>query len=317
MMSKTDGDEAPGRALVEAFGTLEIFEAFLLHLDLRDILRVQTVSHHFHDTITRSPALQQMLFFPLIEDAGHQSKLNPLLADLFPPLFTLNKPPCPTGLIHIDDKDIFDWLSDPLRRESILRRDASWRRMFPVQPPAKLNTIKVISYDTCIHSSGSGFRARIGGQHQHLQDPGIKMGLLFDLMAQLDSLHPDSSFFVHWQMFPLGDGTDEWQQHDDQWDPDFFTWHDSEYLPLLSNHQEQELSNTIALYHNHDSWCGIGERPPSGLRVDTSFLSKVEESPESMLEYLDSPGTYAVCWIDYGTVTKQAPKEDQEERKSR
>lgn len=188
--------------------------------------------------------------------------------------------------------------------------------MFPVQPSAKLDAIKIISYDSCVRSKGSVTPARLGSYHQHLQDPGIRMGLLFDLIAQLEIMHPDPSFFVHWQMFPIGVRTDDWQQRaaaanndddddEDNWEPDFYSWTKSNYYPLfLDQQQQQELSNTITLYHNHDSWCGMGSLPSSGLIQDTSFLLTINEVPKSMLEYLEDPETYAVNWTDYGMSIK-------------
>ncbi|VUC20485.1 unnamed protein product [Clonostachys rosea] len=305
----TKSEEMAFPALTRALNMIEIFEAILLYLDIADLLRIQGVSKFFKNTIAESSSIQQKLFFkPVPESSKCPPELNPLMAELFPALFTLNKPPCPTSLAYLRPSCGLDWLSDASRCEKMLYPDASWRRMFPVQPPAKLETITINRYDSCVRSACETLPTRIGSKHQHLQEPGIKMGLLFDLLVRMDMMHPHTAFFVHWQMFSLENGTDVWNEEYDEEDGEWGLlgyWRVTDYYPLFSPDNDLELTNSITLYLTHDSLCGGGFKPWP-FKLDSPFHTAIENDPKSMLEYTNDPGTYAIRWKDFGKVVGRA-----------
>lgn len=292
-----------GSALVQAFTTVEIFETILHKLELQDILRAQRVNSYFRDIIAQSPSLQQRLFFAPSPSTplGRQSVLNPLLAALFPPLFSLHMPLTHEPLHIINFIARLEWFTDPARRDAVLRLEASWRRMFPVQPPAKLEAIKIFTYDFCDYDDDIELvRAELGSAYQRLQQVGIKMGLLFDLITHLDSIHSQPSFFVHWQMFQLLDSVGDWETR--FWNhyqtshalprPDL-----SDYGPLSSTNLPTQ--NSITLYYNHGTMCGTGLGQPSPLKTFSTYIAAIEEDPSSLLYFHDVPFTYRTEWTKY------------------
>lgn len=294
------------RVMQQMFATTEVFEAILLHLPPQDILLVQRVHSHFRNVIKSSPAIQQKLFFaPVPETPGRTPELNPLLSALFPPFFALNKPIDPADLHSLRSIYRLDWFDDPFYRERILRPDASWRLMYPVQPPAKLDMINIYSYDSCVICRFPRVRAKLGDEYEKLQGTGMRMDLLFDLVTLLDSNHEFPAFFVHWQMFPLRparpDLGNPFQGKEGSGLGQVADWKDgnpAEYGPLISNEQDT-LQNTITIHYNHDSLCGGGVSEVSLLTIESAFTESVKSQPTSLFHFLDCPGTYATCWGNY------------------
>ncbi|KAF2671982.1 hypothetical protein BT63DRAFT_185168 [Microthyrium microscopicum] len=173
----------------------EILAEIFVKLDLGDLLRIQRVCQHWTTIICASPTLQQALFFrPSQQRPDSEFGFNPLLKELFPPFFL-------TPITDIEDSDDevessmsqsadvvkdMQWFVDKERRNAVLRPDASWRRMFPIQPPIKLREIQFEHYYPCVYSTRTP-RAQISSEFDELQEHGIKMGLLYDLViSQLD-----------------------------------------------------------------------------------------------------------------------------------
>lgn len=180
----------------------EVLEAILSHLDQVDLLLSQRVSRTWRDVIGASPNLQQKLFFqPITSQTA--SKLTAFLRN---PLLE----PGATQCVSIMKRELTRpamWevaFYDPLRRRPVLlccwwylgqeqtvclgavtKRDTSWRRMLPVQPPVRVATIT----QTCqCYCDGLGvprrwrYRATLSG---HVQEKGISMGQLWDLLVYL------------------------------------------------------------------------------------------------------------------------------------
>jgi hypothetical protein len=184
--------------------TPELLEAVLFQLSLQDLLRAQRVCHLWRDVIILSPALQQKLFFQPLSMTDHQPRFNQLLQQLFPPFFLFTQLPDKENFNNfIDPSEIrnLDWYKDDHRRSGLLQPEASWRRMFPVQPPARIEEV-VINLPGC--GCGRWDIKKIGvisDEFQHLQEKGASMGLIWDISVQLLDDNPVGSFFVQWHMF--------------------------------------------------------------------------------------------------------------------
>jgi hypothetical protein len=246
--------------------------------------------------------LQQKLFFAP-DPTRTTPELHPILKRRFPVLFSLKKP---------DDVDSFyefnkiicnlDWYTDEFYRERMLHENASWRRMFPVQPPAKLELIKIFSHHEYLNRFGRCVPAQLGSQHQHLQETGIKMGLLYDLVVHFNAENPVPRIYIHWQMFSTGkevprdrsfrqltDGFDDLYQFDAE---------------------NNELKNSITFYYQHvNSWDDYMEHEPL-LKINSPFISMVEEDPTTLLKFLKTPDIDGTCWGKYLKPERRARLEE-------
>jgi hypothetical protein len=273
----------------------------LLHLDIPDLLRIQTVQSHFRDVTIESIKLQQKLFFkPISNNGSCEPRMNPVLANIFPVLFTLNKRVDCTDLEFLHTICRLKWFQNPQSREKMLRADASWRHMFPVQPPTKLEVIKINTHEKAIGSRFRAFDARIGSQYDQLQSEGLRMGLLYDLVTQLDAMHPDPTFFVHWQMFPLVEHLDEWQLHSADIYSRYVDWESSYYEAILNGNPE--LKNSLTIHHNHDTTSDGNEPRSLGLKMASPITISIDQSPSTMLYFPNRDPSYpGTRWDDYGT----------------
>ena len=206
------------------FATPELFEAVLGWLPLRDLLAAKRVNHHWHDMINHSPTLQQLLFFQPIPDhisKNRQPQQNPLLAALFPTFFKSRGPGVYadvkdikadawfqddfTGAPRLDEENWF-WFVDNSRRATVLRPEASWRRMFPVQPPPRIAALDLWSFcctNTTHHSVGE-----VDGD----RGERATMGLIYDVVVETLDSNADPSFLIQWHMFKTaGKEEEEWK----------------------------------------------------------------------------------------------------------
>ena len=195
------------------FNSPELLEAVLLQLPQSSLLQIQTVCRRWRYAINDSPALQQKLFLRPVLSQNRPPEINPLLRGLFPPLFRLQR--CPTlsdlgdldrwNMITIQEMRELDWFKNTSQRSRVLREDASWRSMFPVQPPAPIG--KVIRGENC-----DGYilleHAVISSQFESSQVRGAPMGLIYDVLTQELVDNPAGSIFVEWHMFPFSQGDD-------------------------------------------------------------------------------------------------------------
>lgn len=182
----------------DVLGISEIFEAILLNLDLEDLLRLQRVSRYWRTCISQTTSLQKRLFFLPEIDMDEKPRLNHLLQRLFPPFFVLTERPNRFAVPRPDDIRNLDWYQDEAWRGAVLRSDASWRSMYPVQPPARVE--KVILDGWCCTGRFIIELAKINPELQESQAPGALMGLIYDVVINLLDTEYCTSFFVQWHM---------------------------------------------------------------------------------------------------------------------
>jgi hypothetical protein len=157
-----------------AFAVVELLEAILLLVDHQTLLvSAQRVSTHWHTVIRTSLALQRRLFLAAeletdqTQAAPHPIQQNPLLVRAFPCLFSIEPNPGPHDDSHSRDSappwqvqqgllprgqnfctarardpapPYEYWVARFARewRLALLRRGASWRRMFVSKPGVAL-----------------------------------------------------------------------------------------------------------------------------------------------------------------------------------
>lgn len=187
----------------KVFSIPELVETVLLHLSMRDLLRAQRVCRLWKATTDDSLTLQRKLFFHPVTDTDHEPEFNSLLRQVFSPIFPLTDTQ-KWDSSYTDAKRIYDavnWYKNEGDRQTILRPEASWRRMFPTKPTARIE--KVESDGGCDHlyriSEGI---IRDSFQGEKLQERGATMGFLWDVAIHLLDSEPESWFCVHWHMFP-------------------------------------------------------------------------------------------------------------------
>lgn len=72
------------------------------------------------------------------------------------------------------------WFENTSKREATLREDASWRRMFPVQLPARIERITRIADCYCGQFDSQGV---IRPEFENLQVSGARMGFIYDILV--------------------------------------------------------------------------------------------------------------------------------------
>lgn len=204
-----------------------------------------------------SPSLQESLFYRPRTDRLGEPEFNPLLQSLFAPLFDVSAPTYSS--YHTDDQlKILPWYKDPVHRSSVLVEHASWRKMYPVQPPAKLDEIILNKYCCCDYWNES---LVVAPSHQGEQEAGARMGLIFDSLVAVIDAYDYQHFFIIWGMFPVinADGQDADDSH--------------EWLKDIKEYGKENfgIGNYITIYEQHLEEC-FGkpykdEIPTTGLRI--------------------------------------------------
>lgn len=202
----------------------ELLEQVLLHLSQGEILQLQRVSHFWLHTISKSPSLQQKLFFqplPPPKAAGRPPQFNPIVETLFPYLFRPQMYPFLISSVTGQEAEnlIQHWAEDPARRQAVLRAEASWRLMLPVQPAAPIDGVLKAWWDWYWDWNwswdGNGDDARNGlewcevdaSRHASVlaskSDLGSNatMGLLYDIILHYFDSDWNHMIFVQWNMF--------------------------------------------------------------------------------------------------------------------
>lgn len=221
----------------------ELLENVLLHLTQGEILQAQRVNHFWLDTIFESPSLQQKLFFqplPPSKAAGRPAELNPIVRDLLPFLFVPGPFKWRGGWFTTGkaEEAIQHWAADPSTRQAVLRPEASWRRMLPVQPAAPIDAFVMNEFTFCVgigeyvslmewckvdpsrHISSSAARSNLGGN--------ATVGLLYDIVVPHLSSARDSGICVQWNMME--------------------ETHDPRYKKFLSGGGEVKPHNAITIH---------------------------------------------------------------------
>jgi hypothetical protein len=227
------------------FSIPELVQAVLLFLPPRDLIHVQRVCRLWKETTKHSLALQRKLFFHPVSDQTQEPEFNPLLREVFSPLFRLDRHQWHTFASLEDVCYLVDWHKDHRRRERVLYPGASWRRMFPIQPPARIANVYSEGGCSCFYQVHEGV---IADHFQHLQERGATMGLLWDVAIHLLDKEPESTVAVHWHMFPpLLEGEDEGS---------------AEALEKV-----EPIRNTVTVRVDWSNECYPPEPEPSGLSV--------------------------------------------------
>jgi hypothetical protein len=170
----------------KVFALLEIFEAILFELPLRDLLvHAQLVSHTWNTTIQSSTLLQQHLFLLPAQPSTSPPKFNPLLHSSFPPWFEDNTH---NRYNRGAEFKTLDWNSTPKKQLAYARKEASWRKMLLCQPPVHVLLIEKNRY-----SMG-------GDWHQEGSinfEDGVRMGFVYDRAYEVVR-RPISAFSMNW-----------------------------------------------------------------------------------------------------------------------
>jgi hypothetical protein len=179
---------ASSKAEENVFSIPELFSAILIDLPILDLLlRAPLVSHSWNNRIATSSSLQARLFFRPRQRGTVE--VNPVLQVAFPPWFH-NRPAEYHCLALFRS---LDWNQSYAKRDAYSRKEASWRRMLPVQPPAK--TLEVVRL------TGEEPDAQVEQRGELMFEDGVRMGTLYDLGYQT-VVEPVSLFWISWPMFP-------------------------------------------------------------------------------------------------------------------
>lgn len=183
------------------------------------------------------------------------AQLNPLLQELFPPFFVLAERPSRWHAFGADKLKELAWYQDKDWQKSVLRPNASWRTMYPVQPPAKIEQVILDGYcctDRCIVEETT-----INPALQYSQASGTLMGLLYDVVIQLLDSQSVPSFFVQWHMVPR---TPDPIYHYDLFEP-------------------ENLQNKIIVYSPSIKQCDPDYRQPlpTGLQIVNRNVSLLDD----------------------------------------
>ena len=85
------------------------------------------------------------------------------------------------------------WYQDERLRSVVMREDASWRKMFPVQPPAPISM--VLRGGGCTDDGmGTIQHGHITPAFAHLHTPGARMGLIYDILIDEIEGTPNALF---------------------------------------------------------------------------------------------------------------------------
>ncbi|KAF2474869.1 uncharacterized protein BDR25DRAFT_301471 [Lindgomyces ingoldianus] len=93
------------------------------------------------------------------------------------------------GLPTYDSLELLDWTSTPRREWAFLRPDASWRRMFLIQPPPK--KLSVVSRG---HTREGDSSSELEVVFDQEQPPGVTMDALYDIPLMFLRSHWFSRF---------------------------------------------------------------------------------------------------------------------------
>ncbi|KUJ13209.1 uncharacterized protein LY89DRAFT_784962 [Mollisia scopiformis] len=229
----------------QVFALPEIVENILLQLPLRDLLvNAQRVCHGWNE-VTKSPTLQQALFFePSPQSQTTDPTFNPLLQEVFKPWFTAEQRK--SRYNRGEQFLALDWNSSDAKREAYRKEEASWRRMLPIQPPAT-----VFQIDAKTYSMGGTFRER----GELTITDGVRMGVLYDY-AYVAVACPISSFWVEWNMLPRVDA------------------YDSDQFDVRGNSKED--GPMVTLHTRHTIQCCVDDVPDIPWQLESKGYKKLD-----------------------------------------
>jgi hypothetical protein len=227
---------------------VELLELILLNLPMRDLLLAQRVSRHWRATIRSSKGLRFKLFLQTPEpcprpDTDPNIEMNPLLLETFPTFFTYletldrgnvdddtNSDALTEARLRLMDTynipELEDqpWYQDPSRREAVLWREASWRRMFPSHPPPRLGVFHS-QHIGCGCNGGRIWAGHLGERHQQFnRNPGARMWLIWDAVMFFCDEFPEAGFSASWWRRRAPVGNDDKKRTDNNREPEEKSW---------------------------------------------------------------------------------------------
>ncbi|KAL3462061.1 hypothetical protein BJX64DRAFT_288803 [Aspergillus heterothallicus] len=188
----------------------ELLELILASLCQRDLLLAQRVSRRWRQTIANSPLLQKKLFLQAtrtcpLAPGDERIQLNPLINHFFPAFAQINALDPWYNWVDDFDHQGFgivsmrnqEWYQSEDRRAVFLRPEASWRRMFITDPPPRLGRLHMrLEGCGCYRHTLDG---ELNSKYQHFnEDPGARMGFIWDVVAFILDDLPGSDFFLQW-----------------------------------------------------------------------------------------------------------------------
>ncbi|KAH9220747.1 hypothetical protein DL95DRAFT_382668 [Leptodontidium sp. 2 PMI_412] len=177
----------------QVFAIPELTTAIILQLPIQDILiHAQLVNRSWKAAVD-SLSVQQALFLsPRSSNPGLKPEFNPLLVKSFPHWFKpTERKGTGRGKRGWQFKEL-EWGSSDEKCAAYARKEASWRRMLPVQPPATNLEIRQAEH----YQLGSYLTV---GQVEFAE--GVRMGTIYD-WAQKTVARPISKFQMKWHMAP-------------------------------------------------------------------------------------------------------------------
>jgi hypothetical protein len=177
----------------QALAVPEILESILLQVPLPDLLvNAQRVNHAWKRAIDSSPPLQQALFLqPATLRPDEKPYFNPCLQKAFPPWFEVE------ARYGSGDEHGLNKLPWTKNQAAFSRKEASWRKMLPIQPAATI--LKVVHRDYYP-------RASYDSVGEKKFEEGVRMGVLYD-KAYKTVVEPDTSFHLTWNMMEVPNST--------------------------------------------------------------------------------------------------------------
>jgi len=245
-------------AMITVMSTPELLESILSQLPMRNLLRMHSVCQYWHQFISESPILGQKLFFKPCLDEDLLPMINPLLVELLPPFFDMNEISSSRSNCSVSAFHELDWFKNKEKRASVLRVDASWRRMYPVQPPTKIDLLLEGSCSCNLIYEREGM---ISDEFAFVQEFGASMGLIYDIVVYLLDEAIDSAFSIQWHIFPFRSSLRKQLQR-------LCPNQVEEIHDRAVRISEKKSLETITIYITHsDASCGDHCKTPSWLKI--------------------------------------------------
>ncbi|KAG4428361.1 hypothetical protein IFR05_016155 [Cadophora sp. M221] len=239
----------------QVFAIPELTTAIILQLPIQDILiHAQRVNRNWKSAVD-SLSVQQALFLsPRPSGPCLKPEFNPLLVEKFPHWF---KPTQRKGTGREKrgwQFEELEWGSNTEKCAAYSRKEASWRRMLPVQPPATILEVRQAEH----YQTGSYLTV---GQVEF--EEGVRMGTTYD-WAQKTVARPISKFQMKWHMAPPTDDA----ELDFSMPPD-----EKETPEEIEKRARGQGQPKVTMYTSYTMQCSMGV----GGDIGPQFVSKGSE----------------------------------------
>jgi hypothetical protein len=166
----------------------------------------------------------------------------------------------------------------------MMREDASWRNMLPIQPPVQIERVVTTGGCSCVGDEVR--RAVIRDEFQVIQQHGVTMGMLWDVCIALLDSEPESWASVQWHSFGTESEYEEFDGIDETGgfeDPDGLR----ETVEYKGEYRVVDVKrNMVTLRLQHSTSCYCFPKTPCGLmigRFDEKIMEFEDESPKLVL----------------------------------